>query len=91
MEDKRGLEQQAKALIGNNPDEAVRIYKQIWDNFRLEFNDWDAFFTIKAMRNVNNPDFEWALLLSENFRTDKVGNIYSWLIFDKVVKLLIGE
>jgi len=86
MEDKRGLEQQARALIDNNPDEAVKIYRQIWDNFRAEFNDWDAFFTIKAMKNINNPDFKWAFLLAENFKTDKVGNIYSWLIFDKVVK-----
>lgn len=42
METKRDFETKAKALISSDPDEAVKLYHEIWETFNDQFNDWDA-------------------------------------------------
>lgn len=86
METKRDFEAKAKALISTNPNEAVKLYHELWENYTDQFNDWDAFYTIKAMRAAASPDLKWANELVEKYRNEKVGNLYGWLIFDKCVK-----
>ena len=86
METKKELEAKAKSLIISNPDEAVKLYQKIWEIYTDQFNDWDAFASIKAMRLSNSPNLNWAKELTEKFKEDRVGNLYSWLIFDKCVK-----
>lgn len=86
MESKRDIETKAKALLASNPAEAVKLYKEISETNPDEFNSWDAFFAIKAMRGENNPDLKWANELVKKFTEEKVGNLYGWLIFDKCVK-----
>lgn len=86
METKREIESKAKGLIISNPDEALQLYRLLYDNYSEEFNDWDAFFTIKAMRVSKNIDLDWAQELALCFKNEKVGNLYGWLIFDKCVK-----
>lgn len=86
METKRDFEAKAKALISTNPDEAVKLYKELWETYPDQFNDWDAFYSIKAMRASNSPNLNWAKELSEKFKGDRVGNLYGWLIFDRCVK-----
>lgn len=86
MNTKKEIEAKAKALLDSNPDEAVKLYRQIWENYPNQFNEWDAFYTIKAMRASNSPNLNWAKELAEKFKVDKVGSIYGWLIYDKCVK-----
>lgn len=86
METKRDFEAKAKALISSNPIEAVRLYKELSEIYTDQFNDWDAFYTIKAMRACTSPNLTWANELAEKFRNERVGNLYGWLIFDKCVK-----
>jgi hypothetical protein len=86
METKRDLEQKAKSQIDSNPDEAVRLYKELIGAFPEEFNEWDALYAVKATRGCQIPDLSWAKQLVEKFREEKVGNIYGWLIFDHCVK-----
>lgn len=86
METKRDFEAKAKALINTNPNEAVKLYHELWEKYTEQFNDWDAFYTIKTMRASTSPNLKWANELAEKFRYERVGNLYGWLIFDKCVK-----
>jgi hypothetical protein len=86
METKRDIEAKAKALIESSPNEAIVIYQQIWDDYRDAFNSWDAFFTIKAMRNSTSLNLDWAKEIVTKYDDDKVKNLYGWLIFDKCIK-----
>lgn len=86
METKRDFEEKAKALIGTNPDEALKLYQELWKTYPDQFNAWNAFYTVKAMRASTLPNLTWANELAEKFKGDKVGNLYGWLIFDKCVK-----
>ncbi len=86
METKRDFEAKAKALITTNPDEAIKLYHELWETFPDQFNAWDAFYTVKAMRASKSPNLTWANELAEKYKGDRVGNLYGWLIFDKCVK-----
>src|SRR5690606_35682459 len=86
METKRDIEAKAKSLLNSNPEEALKIYKNIYEVFPDEFNSWDAFYAIKASRLVQNADLKWAIELVEKYEDEKVANLYGWLIFDKCVK-----
>lgn len=86
METKRDFEAKAKALIGTHPDEALELYYKLWESYPGQFNSWDAFNAVKAMRAANTPNLTWAKELAEKFKGDAVCNLYGWLIFDKCVK-----
>jgi len=86
MKTKRDLESEAKSLIASNPEEAAKLYKELQNTFPNEFNSWDAFNSIKALRASQNPDKKWAKELVTSFQDDKVSNLYGWLIFDHCVK-----
>src|SRR5690606_5963463 len=86
METKRDFEAKAKALIETNPDEALKLYQELWETYPEQFNAWDAFYSVKAMRGAKSPKLDWANELAEKFKGDRVGNLYGWLIFDKCVK-----
>jgi len=86
METKRNIEAKAKSLISSNPDEAVKLYKGLQEAFADEFNSWDAFFAMKAIRASRNPDKNWAKELASKFEDEKVGNIYGWMVFDHCIK-----
>lgn len=86
METKRDIEAKAKSLISTNPDEAVKLYKELQEAFADEFNSWDAFYAMKALRASRNPDKSWAKQLASNFEDEKVGNVYGWIVFDHCVK-----
>lgn len=86
METKRDFEAKARALIATNPDEAVKLYYELWETFPEQFNAWDAFYAIKAMRASDTPNLKWANEMAEKYKDDRVGNLYGWLIFDRCVK-----
>ena len=86
MENKRDFETKAKALIETNPDEALKLYQELRETYPDQFNAWDAFYTVKAMRAAKSPNLPWANELAEKFKGDRVGNLYGWLIFDRCVK-----
>lgn len=86
MESKYELEKKAKDLISKNPAEAVEIYRMLWDKFSEGFNDWDAFFSIKALRASSDPDLGWAKMIAEKFNNEKVTGLYAWLVYDTCVK-----
>jgi len=86
METKRDFEAKAKALISTNPDEAVKLYRELWEIYPGQYNAWDAFYTVKAMRASNLPNLNWAKELVEKFSEERVGNLYGWLVFDRCIK-----
>ena len=59
MSTKREITDKAKALIDTNANEALELYREAWQNHQDEFNDWDAFFTLKTARKVNEGDLEF--------------------------------
>ena len=83
---KRELEQKARSLKDENPDEAIQLYREIWDYFNDEFNSWDAFFSIQTLKKSTSDDLDWAFELVEKFPEERLINIFSWLCFDKLVK-----
>ena len=86
MEAKKELEVKAKSLVDSLPEEAIELYLELWKKYPDQFNNWDAFFALKALRASNLPHLSWASELAEKFKDDKVKNIYGWIIFDKCVK-----
>lgn len=86
METKRDIEAKAKSLISSNPDDAISLYKELQEAFADEFNSWDAFYAMKALRASQNPDKNWAKDLASNFEDEKVGNLYGWMVFDHCIK-----
>lgn len=86
MESKKDMETKAKALIESSPDDAVKAYHSIYEVYPDQFNSWDTFFTIKAMRASKLSNLVWAHEIAEKYKSDRVGNMYGWLIFDKCVK-----
>ena len=52
METKRDFEAKAKALISTNPDEAVKLYHELWVSYPDQFNSWDAFYAVIACKLV---------------------------------------
>jgi hypothetical protein len=86
METKRDLDTKAKALVKTSPEEAVKIYAEIWENHSGEFNSWDAFYTLQSLRGSKSPSLKWAREVIEKFPEEINSNIYGWLIFDHCVK-----
>lgn len=86
METKRDLEAKAKSLIASDPEEAVKLYKELLEAFPEEFNTWDALYSVIALRACQNPDMNWAKEIATNYQEEKVGNLYGWLVFDHCVK-----
>lgn len=86
METKRDLDNKAKTLVKSSPDEALKLYQQIWEAYPEEFNAWDAFYTLQAMKGAKSPSLKWAKELVEKFPEEKVGNMYAWVIFQHGVK-----
>jgi len=86
MEPKRDLDTKAKALVKTSPEEAVKIYTQIWENYSSDFNSWDAFYTLQSLRGSKSPSLKWARELIEKYPEEITGNIYGWLVFDHCIK-----
>jgi len=91
MDAKHELENKAKSLIISNPNEAIKLYMEIWESFPDDFNEWDAFYSMKTLRVSTSPDLNWAEKLAERFKNEKVNNLYGWLIFDRCVKGKTGK
>lgn len=86
MESKRDLDTKAKALVKTSPDEALKLYQEIWTNYSEEFNGWDAFYTLQAMKGAKSPSLKWGRELAEKFSEEKVGSMYAWVIFQHGLK-----
>lgn len=87
MEDKRSLDSRAKALIDSQPQEAIEIYRQIWDTYPEHFNAYDGMFALKAARKISNVNIEFPSLIADKFPdSDMVNGIFGWLIFDSLIK-----
>lgn len=86
MPTKREIEDKARPLIDTSPLEAVALYEQIWKDFADDFNEWDAFFYVKAIRNTKTTNSSiWDVV--EKFKNEeKVVNIYLWYVFDNYIK-----
>jgi len=86
MMSKFEIEKQAKQLIETDPAAAVEIYRKLWSEFQENFNVWDAFFSIKALRKALISDFDWARTLVDKFEDEKVSGLFAWLVFDICIK-----
>jgi hypothetical protein len=86
IETKQELDSKAKSNLESNPNEAVMIYKSMYEQYPDQFNSWDAFNSIKAMRLTTSFDVSWASELAEKYKDEKVNGLYGWLVFDKCVK-----
>lgn len=86
IETKQELETKAKSNLESNPNEAVRLYRLMYEQYPEQFNGWDAFYSIKGMRASDSFDISWASELAEKYKDEKVSGLYGWLVFDKCVK-----
>ena len=87
MSTKREITDKAKALIDTNANEALELYREAWQNHQDEFNDWDAFFTLKTARKVNEGDLEFIKeIIEAHSESEKVQNLTGWFVFDKYIK-----
>lgn len=85
-ETKQELESKARSTLESNPNEAVRLYRLMYEQYPEQFNSWDAFYLIKVMRASNSFDISWASELAEKYKDERVSGLYGWLVFDKCVK-----
>lgn len=86
IETKQELDSKAKSNLESNPNEAVKIYRSMYEQYPDQFNNWDAFYSIKAMRISSSFDIFWASELAEKYKDERVSGLYGWLVFDKCVK-----
>lgn len=87
MSEKRDIESRAKALIESSPEEAISLYSRLWDEYSEEFNGWDAFFALKALRKSSSPNLEFVDNILSRFSEDeKVKGLYGWIVFDHFIK-----
>jgi tetratricopeptide (TPR) repeat protein len=84
---KREITDKGKALVKSDPALAFELYNQAWDEYKDDFNGWDALFLFQAMRNSasNNPELENAVLEKWG-ADDKVSGMFAWILFDRYVK-----
>ena len=47
IETKQELDSKAKNNLESNPNEAVKIYKSMYEQYPDQFNSWDAFTQLK--------------------------------------------
>lgn len=87
MPTKFELEKRAKVLIDSDPNEAVVQYHRIWDEYGDKFNEWDAFYSMRALQKASTPDLKWARELALKYNDQKVRNQYSRLVFDHINRL----
>lgn len=80
------LREEAKSYINSNPDEALKLYKTLWDSYSDKYDMWDALSTLRAMKLANSPNLHWAKQIATKFKNDKISNTYGWLIFKKCIK-----
>ena len=87
METKRDIETKARALIDTSPADAIVLYERLWSEFNDQFNSWDAFNLLKAMRKNINVNSDILKGVIEKFKEEeKVSGLFSWYIFDKYIK-----
>jgi hypothetical protein len=87
METKRDIETKARSLIDSSPADAKMLYERIWSEFNDQFNAWDAFNLLKAMRKNITVDSNILNEVIEKFKEEeKVSGLFSWYIFDKYIK-----
>lgn len=83
---KRDLEQKAKEILNSKPQESLNLYRTIWEEFNSQYNEWDAFFTLNAMKEVENPDFNWAMEIAEKFKQGKPNSMFGWVVYKHKIK-----
>ncbi len=87
MPTKHEIGTQAKNIIESSPAEAIRLYETMWRDFNDEFNAWDGFYLLKAMRKTLITNSEVLDEIVERFKdNEKVTGMYSWYIYDKYIK-----
>lgn len=85
---KREITDRAKRYLQeNNHAEALKLYRQAWDDYPEERSAWDALFSVKALRESSGRDMDWENEMLEAFPEDeKLSGIYSWLLYDRHIK-----
>lgn len=86
MDEKRKISDRAKSLIETQPDEALALYKQLFSDYRASFNAWDTFFALKASKSAKNPDISFASDIIQEFKDDRTGSMYGWVVYQHCVK-----
>ena len=86
LQQKREISDKAKALIDQQPVEALKLYKQLYSEYREHFNEWDAFFALKALKKMKVSDISFASELITHFNDERTGTMYSWLVYDHFIK-----
>lgn len=84
---KRELSNKARELKNSNPEEAYKLCLQIWNEYREEFNNYDATLTIGVARKVSDTDFNFIYEILQIFQDDPIVISNSgWYLFDKFIK-----
>ena len=85
---KREIEGQANTLRQTKPEEALVLYRKIWEEYREEFTQYDALRSIQCARALPAQDYMAMVeeLLEAFPEADMVTGIAAWYIFDRFIK-----
>lgn len=87
-----------KLLKAGQPDQALSIYRDIWETYPEERNEWDAYFGLKALKECKQlvigkdenliPDLpSWETAIIEQFAdSERVTGIYAWVLYYRYIK-----
>jgi tetratricopeptide (TPR) repeat protein len=77
----------AKNLVSKNPQKSLELYKEAWEKWRNEFNEWDGFFLVKAMKESGSYDRKLMKQVYKSFNQSRlVTSQMQWMYYEREVK-----
>lgn len=87
METKLDIANKAREIKNTNPSEAYQLCIEMWNEYKEEYNNYDATLTIGVARKVAQTDFNIILDILQTFPDDAIVNSNAgWYLFDKFIK-----
>lgn len=81
------LTQKAKNLISENPSKSLELYTEAWEKFGNEFNEWDGFFLVRAMKDSNSYDRKLLRQIYKAFNQSQlVTSQMLWMYYEREIK-----
>ena len=81
------LTKKAKSILANDPPKSFELYLQAWQSWSNEFNEWDAFFLVKAMKDSKSFNSNLLREIYSLFNSSQLVTTHMmWLLYDKYVK-----
>lgn len=81
------LTQKAKKLIPTDPKKSLKLYSEALEKWGDNFDEWDAFFLVRAMKESNSYNSKLLKSIYRRFNTsEKVTSQILWMYYDREIK-----